>query len=209
MAGWSVEDGRLGSFSVNLMARESGSRASQSARTPRGLTRSWASCILPRSMHARSVQSQNFIVILLVVAIPFCCCNFRSLLGGSLSCQADSLLNDRHAGDRLSPAVEHGRDTHACCHGKSLNHEGTPEPKPGNGPNDEPQDCSCDKSGGKMLSVEKPSIHAPAQVVVAILDWCTRPELGALNLASGRDPLHLAVQRPLTSLVRMHCALIV
>ena len=169
---------------------------------------SWAR-ILPRSMLSRSVQFRNFIAILLVVAIPFCCCDFRSLLGGSLSCQADSLLKHRLAGDRLSSAVEHGRETHACCHGKSLNHEGTPGPKPGNGPADEPQDCSCDKSGGKMLSVEKPSIHAPAQVVVAILDWCTRPELGAPNLASGREPLHLAVQRPLTSLVRMHCALIV
>jgi hypothetical protein len=58
-----------------------------------------------------------------------------------------------------------------------------------------------------MLSVDKPIIHVPAQVVVAILDWCTWPELVALNLAGGRDPLHLAVQRPLTSLVRMHCAL--
>lgn len=160
-------------------------------------------------MLTRSVQSRNVIALLLVVAIPFCCCNFRSLLGGNLSCQTESLLNHRHAGDRLSSAVEHGRETHACCHGKSLSQEGTPGPTPGNGPTEEPQDCSCDKSGGKMLSVEKPSIDPPIRVVVAILDWCRRPELGAPNLASGRDPLHLAFQRPLTSLVRMHCALIV
>jgi hypothetical protein len=58
-----------------------------------------------------------------------------------------------------------------------------------------------------MLSVGQSSIDAPARVVVAILDWCTRSGLDPLNLAGGCEPFHHLVQRPQTSLVRMHCAL--
>ena len=169
---------------------------------------SWAR-ILPRSMLTCSVQSRNFIAILLMAAIPFCCCDFRTLLGGNLSCKATSLLDGGVTSAHLGPAKSHGPSTQGCCHGKSATETGTSDPDPKNDPSDQPRDCSCDKSGGKMLSVEKPALEHPAQVVVAVLEWAQWPELPPLNPVSGREPLRRAVHRPLTSLVRMHCALIV
>lgn len=141
--------------------------------------------------------------------MPFCCCSFRMVLGGSLSCQTGTLPQDRLGGARLIATVEHSSAPRACCHGESASEGVYSGLNSEDNPTDDPQGCSCDKGGGKMLSVEKPSVEAPVHNVVALIDWSQRSEVWPLDLASARERIHQAVQRPLTSLVRMHCALIV
>lgn len=160
-------------------------------------------------MFPRSAQFRSFIAILLVAAIPFCCCDFRMLLSGNLSCQAVSLPGGGVSSTHIGPAKSYGYATHGCCHGKSVTKSGTSDSEPTNDPSDRPRECSCDKSGGKMLSVGKPAPELPAQVAVAALEWAQWPELRLLDPVRGREHLPPAVHRPLTSLVRMHCALIV
>lgn len=161
-------------------------------------------------MLLRSAQFRSFIAILLAVAIPFCCCNFRSLLAGNIACSAAvSFSEDGFVHAHAGPAKDHGSTIRGCCHGKSVTESGTSDTEPQSDPSDQPRNCSCDKSGGKMLSVEKPGLELPAQVVVGALEWAQRPELRPLDAVSGREPLRRAVHRPLTSLVRMHCALTV
>ncbi|MDX2147953.1 MAG: hypothetical protein SFZ23_10555 [Planctomycetota bacterium] len=157
----------------------------------------------------RSAQFRSFVAILLMVAIPFCCCNFRSLLAGNLACQSTSFAEDGVARASPNPTKAHGPSTRGCCHGKSVSNGGSFDSEPTSDTSDQPRECSCDKSGGKMLSVEKPGLELPAQVLVAVLEWAQRPELRLVDPVIGRGQLPHAVHRPLTSLVRMHCALIV
>lgn len=160
-------------------------------------------------MFLRSAHFRGFVAIVLMVAIPFCCCNFRSLFTGDLECRTASVLEAGLLRGSPSPAEDHRPPAHGCCHGKSVTTNGTTDSEPTNEPSDQPRDCSCDKSGGKMLSVEKPSLETPAQVVVAVLEWAQWSELSPLNPVGGRETLRRTVHRPLTSLVRMHCALVV
>lgn len=175
----------------------------------RVLTQVNAASILPPSMLLRSAQFRSFVAILLMVAIPFCCCNFRSLFAGDLECLTASVSEARLLRASLSPAEDRRPPANGCCHGKSVTESGTSEPEPQGDSSDQPRDCSCDKSGGKMLSVEKSALELSAQVVVAALEWAQWPELRPLDPVSGRGHLPPAAHRPLTSLVRMHCALIV
>ncbi len=173
------------------------------------LTHPPARRILPQSMSAYRAQFRSFIVILLVVAIPLCCCNFRMLLAGEMGCHAAFFLEDGLVRASPSPAKDHGSRAQGCCHGKSATKSGASDPGPENDPSDQPRDCSCDKSGGKMLSVEKSALELPAQVVAVAFEWAPRPELRPLDPVRGHEQFPPAVYRPLTSLVRMHCALIV
>jgi len=160
-------------------------------------------------MPARGAHSRSFIVILLVMTIPLCCCSFRTLMGGEIACHAAFFLEDELVRASSSPARGHDAHAHGCCHGKSATKRGASESGPQNDPSDRQRDCSCDKGGGKMLSVEKSVLELPAQVVVAALEWAPRPELRHPDPVRGREQFPPAVHRPLTSLVRMHCALIV
>lgn len=173
------------------------------------LTNTWAMGILPPSMILRSTQFRSLIAVLLTVAIPFCCCNFRSLLTGNLACESVSFAEDGVARASPNPTKAHVPSPYGCCHGKPVSNGGTSDSEPTNDTSDQPRDCSCDKSGGKVLSVEKPGPELPAQVLVAVLEWARRPELRLVDPVIRRGRLPRAVHRPLTSLVRMHCALIV
>jgi len=168
------------------------------------LTSTCAMGILPQSMILRSAQFRSLTAVLLTVAIPFCCCNFRSLLAGNLACESAFFAKVGVARASLNPTKAHG-----CCHGKSVSDGVTSDFEPTSDTSDQPRDCSCDKSGGKVLSVEKPGLELPAQVLVAVLEWVQWPELRLFDPVIGRGQLPHAVHRPLTSLVRMHCALIV
>jgi hypothetical protein len=164
-------------------------------------------------MLARSVQFRSVIAMVLVVVMPFCCCNISMLLGEGPTCRSESFVNDQPDGVHLSRAVDHRRASRTCCQSTSASEResssSNSESNPTHDPTHKPHDCSCDKANGKLLVVEKPSIEVPAQIVVAVLDWCWRTELQPLAVVSERESLHQAVQRPMTSLVRMHCALIV
>lgn len=168
-----------------------------------------AGTILPLSMLLRSDQFRSLVIILVIVAIPFCCCNFRSLLGGNSACHNPLFSEESLVSASPSQAKDHAPPAVGCCRGKSLAESGISNWEPTNDPSDQPRDCSCDKGGGKMLSVEKPALELPAQVAVVALEWAQWPELRTLSPVSGRGHLSPAVHRPLTSLVRLHCALMV
>lgn len=175
----------------------------------RALTDPNARCILPRSMIRRLAHYRNIVAILWVVAIPFCCCNLRTLLAGDMARRAASYSDDGPVLAMTSPTEDQGPRARSCCQDNSATKSGASHSGPQNDPSDQQRDCSCDKSGGKMLSVEKSALELPAQVVVAALEWAPRPELRHPDPVRGHVEFPPADHRSLTSLVRMHCALIV
>lgn len=159
-------------------------------------------------MLARRSQVRAFVALLLACVVPFCCCNLRMLIGG-LSCQAGTLPQDKPGVARLIGTADHAPATGGCCHGRPASEGANSDSNSENTPTDDPQDCSCGNDGGRLLAVEKSTVEAPVQVVVAVLEWSHRPEPRPHDVAGGRGRFDEAVPRPLTSLVRMHCALIV
>lgn len=157
-------------------------------------------------MLTRSSHFRTFVALLLAVVVPFCCCNFHSWVSACASCvPARSVEEGGHVA-----ANEH--DHHGCRHSGALStnsggdhREGPVSPDDGS----DPHDCNCGKNQAKMVSVEKPTIDLVTTVVVAILDWST-------SAWAAVEPSHTFVRgevwacaRPPTSLLRMHCALIV
>ena len=167
--------------------------------------------ILSRSMLHRSSPFRLLVTLLLVVAVPFCCCDFRSLLGGCASCGAErpATAHDEMVAHARADGSAH---EHGACHQHATGHtrenadNHTPLPC---GPGNDKHNCNCGKNDGKMLTVQKPTVELPASVVVAVLDWTMAADL--VPLAVSRMPIRdiSAVARPPTSLLRMHCALIV
>lgn len=60
-----------------------------------------------------------------------------------------------------------------------------------------------------MLSVEKSTVQLSVPVVVAVLDWTLASDLLPPAQFRAHERQVRAVERPPTSLLRMHCALIV
>ncbi len=60
-----------------------------------------------------------------------------------------------------------------------------------------------------MLSGEQIGLEIPPQVAIAVIEWLPFAELRPIETCGVREPASQAVERPQTSLVRMHCALIV
>ncbi len=154
----------------------------------------------------RSSQFRTFIALLMAVVVPFCCCNFHAWVSACASCVPAAVVD----GDRHVTASEH--DHHGCHHSgtdaarSSGDHHETPT-SPGDG--SDPHDCTCGKDQAKMMSGEKPTIDFALAVLVATLNWITS------NWTSV-EPAHTFVSgevwacaRPPTSLLRLHCALIV
>jgi hypothetical protein len=157
-------------------------------------------------MLSPSSHFRTFVALLLAVVVPFCCCNFHSWLSACASCVPASSVD----GDRQLAAKEH--DHKGCHHSGSKgsdsggdHHQGPVSPEDGS----DQHDCTCGKNQAKMMAGEKPTIELPTAVLVAILNWTTvawaAPE-PSLTFVSGEV---WACARPPTSLLRMHCALIV
>lgn len=143
------------------------------------------------------------LTLLLALAVPFCCCDLRSLLSGCASCDGST------GGDTRAIATDDGLSTHSHCHGHSPKGDEQDGSTPAEAPEKDQHDCSCGKNTGKMLTVAKTTLELPAPVVVAILDWFVMSDLRPLDPFKGREPEQRAVKRLQTSLLRMHCALIV
>lgn len=159
-------------------------------------------------MLQRGSPFRLLVTLLLVVAVPFCCCNFRSLLSTCSSCQAMPAAEEVDA----SHGHSHDADSdHAVPHqhARDQTQHGDGESPAPCGPGDNKHQCNCEKNDGKMLTVQKSTVELPMPVVVAILDWSMAvdmlPPFSTRVLYRG----NLAVARPLTSLLRQHCALIV
>ncbi|MBL8765169.1 MAG: hypothetical protein JNM07_12960 [Phycisphaerae bacterium] len=146
--------------------------------------------------------------LLLVVAVPLCCCNFRSLLSTCSSCQAAPVAEEVEASHGHSHDAD--RD-HAAPHQHASGHKQHEDGQSSVpcGPGDEKHHCNCEKNDGKMLTVQKSTVELPMPVVVAILDWSMAVDM--LPPASNRVQYrgNPAIARPLTSLLRQHCALVV
>lgn len=154
----------------------------------------------------RNSPFRCMLTLLLALAVPFCCCDFRSLLTGCVSCDAAPPETVK------TVAVSEGGHDHAShshCHGhspKGDDHDGS---TPGKAPDQDKHDCSCGKNTGKMLTVEKTTLELPTPVVVATLDWSAITDLRPLDPFKGWEVEKRVVERPQTTLLRMHCALIV
>lgn len=149
------------------------------------------------------------LTLLLAVAVPFCCCDLRSLLSGCASCGASTGGDTRTVAAHDDLDAADGLSTHSHCHGHSPKGDEQDESTPAKAPEKDQHDCSCGKNTGKMLTVAKTTLELPAPVVVAVLDWFVMGDLGSLDPFKGREAEQRAVKRLQTSLLRMHCALIV
>ena len=166
--------------------------------------------ILQGSMLHRDSPFRLLVTVLLAVAVPFCCCNFHSWFSGCIPCQAPA--SDRQ-GERLAHVHADG-----SSHDHSSHHEHQDGPASNNGddhapkpcaPGNDKHDCDCGKNSGMMLTVQKSSVELPAPVVVAVLDWALPADVLPTALFRGLDRERRVVERPQTSLLRLHCALIV
>ena len=149
--------------------------------------------------------------LLLVVAVPFCCCNFHAWVSACSSCDdhadrglvvgvahqhSDASTHD-HDGDYPTDSGRDGHDAHRDKNVPCGHHH-----------NDQ-DDCSCDKHDAKMLTGAKPSVEPPVPVLIAILDWVlTTERIPLAQITINRHDVW-ATARPPTSLLRLHCALVV
>ncbi|MFA6043891.1 MAG: hypothetical protein WC718_02805 [Phycisphaerales bacterium] len=161
-------------------------------------------------MLQRGSPFRLLVTLLLVVAVPFCCCNFRSLLSTCSSCQAAPAAEEEEV-EASHGYSYHADSDHAAPHQHATGHKQHEEGQSSIpcGPGDEKHHCNCEKNDGKMLTVQNSTVELPMPVVVAILDWSIAvdmlPPAATRVLYRG----NVAVARPLTSLLRQHCALIV
>lgn len=149
------------------------------------------------------------LTLLLALAVPFCCCDLRSLLSGCASCDTST------GGDTRTVAVHDDSEahdtpaTHSHCHGHSPKGDEQDGSTPAEAPEKDQHDCSCGKNTGKMLTVQKSTVELPVPVVIAVLAWAQPVDQVPLALIRGHERDQRVVQRPQTSLLRQHCALIV
>lgn len=148
------------------------------------------------------------LTLLLALVVPFCCCDFSALLVGCTSCDAATHANSRTIAAHANAEPDHGHAAHGHCRGHTPQ-GGTDEPGPGTTPEKDHDDCTCGQNTGKMLTVEKSTLDLPTPMVVAILDWSELSDLRPLDPFKGWEVEKRVVERPQTTLLRMHCALIV
>jgi hypothetical protein len=163
--------------------------------------------ILPRSMSTRSGPFRSILTLILALAVPFCCCDLRALLTGCISCESATSGGGRSVG--VQPGDGHDCGGHGHCHGDAPSGTDQDGSTPGKEPVQDSHDCSCGKTTGKMLTVEKSTIELPAPVLVAILDWSATSDPRLFDAYRGREVDLRVRERLATSLLRMHCALIV
>jgi hypothetical protein len=165
--------------------------------------------ILRGSMLHRGSPFRLLVTVLLAVAVPFCCCDFRSLLSGCTSCEAATPGSSQTVAVHSDADAGHDHATHSHCHGHAPTGDDQDGSTPGKAPEKDQHDCSCGKNTGKMLTVEKSTLELPAPVIVAILDWSRMSDLRPLDPFKGCEIENRVAERPQTSLLRLHCALIV
>jgi len=139
---------------------------------------------------------------MLVVAIPLCCC--RGQMWSSLFTAA-SVCSESHAGGGSHGGVAHGHaDEHGSDHRSAGCGNEDREPCDDDGP------CDCGHQRDiKSLPEAPTSIAAGSTALVAILPALDGAISPAIRMnARTRLPLE-AAPRPPTTLLRLHCALII
>lgn len=163
--------------------------------------------ILPRSMLDTRSPFRLLVTLLLAVAVPFCCCNFHSWISVCAPCEAVS----HDTGTNLavhSHERDGGHDHDADHHADSAKtpHGDTPA-SPCERGHDE-GDCTCSKQS-TYLTFAKPTLEFPTPVLVAVLSFPAITDTWASLPSWTKEPGSWAFTRPPTSLLRLHCALIV
>ncbi len=151
------------------------------------------------------------LTILLAIIVPFCCCDFHAWLDSCDSCDSPALSEPftikaaTHAGCSGHPVGE--PQTHELLHKASISDE--KQSQDSSSQQDENQECTCAKHDAKMISGVKPTVEFSAPVILAILPWVESATFEIAGLSFKSDPFAQVFVRPSTSLLRLHCALIV
>jgi len=162
---------------------------------------------------------RNLLTIVLTVAVPVCCCNFHGFLiaHAGLASPANALSITR--ADRFGQ--EH--DTESCHHhdvklattsgdhlssSAVIRHNATDEDK-GENKGENKGSCGCGKHDLKMLSTVKSSVEFSAPVLLAALPWSSVAILNSHVPTRVQFHGERVQNRPPTTLLRLHCALIV
>ena len=169
-------------------------------------------------MLTRGGPFRLLLTLLLAVVVPFCCCNFHSLLSacgpcgpvpqGSTAKTCASVVTcdsgktcDAHHAD--CAAHDHDSDLHAD-QATSISQS---EPSPC-GPGHDDHDCKCGKQH-TLTTVSKPTVELLLPILLVILPLPIEFDAGAPSLmwaGAGHLPIF---SRPAATLLSLHCALIV
>ena len=157
--------------------------------------------MLSRSM-STNTPLRALIAALVTVGMQLCCCS-----AGWLDCAAC-----QDAGEVAVVALHDGHDPSAIGerdhHASGSEQHGNGSPCGGHDGNGENGTCTCSTQDPKPCPAELSKIDLPTPVLVAVLPiWDPIPPhaLGSRELIL----LNQALVRPVTSLLRQHCALIV
>ena len=162
---------------------------------------------LPSMLH-RSSTFRLFVTLLLAVAVPLCCCNFRMWLTACEPCDAANSLASsepiahEHAGGNCH---DHNSDRHAVTASKEGIEPSSSPCVPGH---EDDHDCACGKHN-TLLTVAKSNLDLPTPLLVAILSFPAFADTLALPRFQAIDRGLWVSARPPTTLLRLHCALIV
>lgn len=164
--------------------------------------------ILPPSMLHRHSTFRLFITLLLAVAVPMCCCDFRMWLTACEPCDAaKSHASIEHTAHEHSAGG--GHDHESDHHASTASNEGIePSSSPCGPGHDDDHDCTCGKQN-TLLTVAKSNLDLPTPVLVAILSFPAFADSSALPPFRAIERGLWVSARPPTTLLRLHCALIV
>ena len=162
-------------------------------------------------MH-RSCPIRLALTILVITAVPFCCCSFHAWLSacGACTTHSNAGVGEHIAHDPEAHRESHHHDSnHHEADGDSCSghHENAPSPccpdDPGN------DGCKCGKHDLKMVSVERPTVEFSVPALIAILPWAHASNFEPPVTHFTARRCVWAEARPPTSLLRLHCALVV
>jgi len=146
----------------------------------------------------RMASFRSLIALLLAAWMPLCCCSLHSLITACETCAGHGSGTACH---------DHGEDSdHILTTGHHHDEDGTPAQPEKPGHDEGP--CTCDKQKQTTIGVDKTTIALPTPVLAYVLPaWDANTLPLWHSLASCGETL--APQKPTTSLLRQHCALIV
>jgi len=139
--------------------------------------------------------------VLLAAWMPFCCCSLRSLISACESCgghQPVVVAAAAHA-QTLAPANQH-----PGCHQQGDEPAPDSQPRPGH----DDEQCTCGKARLATTDLFKSSIDFPmASVLYVLPPWSTDAVTPRVVAHHSRE--NRADSRPDSTLLRLHCALII
>jgi hypothetical protein len=160
-------------------------------------------------MHERSSPFRLLVTVLLMGAVPFCCCNFHSWLSVCAPCEAVT----HHAA--AEPVAHHHASGAVHEHTSDHYSEVATTPTDGREPDSSPcgpghkdEDCNCGKQN-TLVTVAKTALELPAPVLVAMLSFPAIANSWAMTSLRTFERDSQAPERPSTTLLHLHCALIV